>query len=665
MARRYVDAGASVVPITADGSKMPLIKWKEFQLRIASDDEMRRWWRYPSGIGIICGKISGNLEVIDNDAPELWKEYCELIESHDPELYKRLVVIETPSGGKHLPYRCEEIGANQKLAMRAVEVSEQTPGAKKDGNRWIKLEVLFETRGEGGLIVAPGGPLNVHSIGKPYKFIKGSAETIPTIRPEHRDLLLGLARALNEYHPRGQRHERKEYRRAERCAVDGLRAGDDYNERGDIESVLLNHGWTISHRRGAIVFLRKPGKHGKGHQATLHAVAHNVFYCFSTSAGPFEDRKGYSAFQVYGLLEHRRDWSAAAKALAALGYGTRVEQARKNSREAVGQVLTLAEQEKLALDDSSEMTDIINLMTTRWRWSDEDKVTFAAVEGIAGNRKTFRASMQTYASRIRERENSEPEGEKQEAQFGRRRINSLKLALKPIRYPIFRLKTRGGQKGGKINPKTKKPYPSQYQLDLEPFLEARRLSRAYYAEWYAGNPRFSEWQGRPAHPGKARQKAAIEIADKYNPQPNSTDTTIEQQSSDKPDAFTHEQQGLEGLKRAARKVSDSWTDMEKTTAERLIDTKVIFRTIGKVLLQPNARKRTRNAKQLNALINGVFSELGIMPDTQQKAPLRVGINADSSRSQNNSEDSNGYAKKSDPIVDALIEDEAESEELKI
>ncbi len=42
---------------------------------------------------------------------------------------------------------------------------------------------------------------------------------------------------------------------------------------------------------------------------------------FSTNAPPFEAHKGYSPFAVHGLLDHHGDFTAAAAALAAEGYG--------------------------------------------------------------------------------------------------------------------------------------------------------------------------------------------------------------------------------------------------------------------------------------------------------------------------------------------------------
>lgn len=327
IARRYVRVcGLSVIPVLTDGSKQPAVTWKRYQNAQPADSTLVRWFGggVTFGIGITCGLGSGNLEVIDCDAPELWQEWVELVQSHAPGLYEILTISETPSGGRHVPYRCEdEVQGNQKLAMRAIEVPEGTPKAVRDGDRWIILKTLFETRGQGGQIVAPGSPLCTHQTGKPYRWIQGSPETIPTVTREQRDLLIGLARALNEFTPvQDKRREPQEYKQANRLPSEGARPGDDFNERGDVESVLLNHSWTVAKRRGSIVYLRKPGKR-LGHQATLHAVAHNVFFVFSTSAYPFEPLRGYSAFQVYTILEQGGDFNAAAKTLASLGYGSR------------------------------------------------------------------------------------------------------------------------------------------------------------------------------------------------------------------------------------------------------------------------------------------------------------------------------------------------------
>lgn len=63
----YAEAGFSVVPIDP-ATKRPLIPWKEFQERIATPEEITKWFEnYPNaGIAIACGPIS-NLCVADAD----------------------------------------------------------------------------------------------------------------------------------------------------------------------------------------------------------------------------------------------------------------------------------------------------------------------------------------------------------------------------------------------------------------------------------------------------------------------------------------------------------------------------------------------------------------------------------------------------------------------
>jgi Bifunctional DNA primase/polymerase, N-terminal len=117
--RFYVGCGLSVIPIAPTGAKRPACEWKEFQERRATDDELRRWLASGrNGVAIVGGGISGNLEIIDIDEPELVEPFTKLAVSHVPKLADAPLVT-TPGDGAHLYSRCaERVSGNMKLAMR-------------------------------------------------------------------------------------------------------------------------------------------------------------------------------------------------------------------------------------------------------------------------------------------------------------------------------------------------------------------------------------------------------------------------------------------------------------------------------------------------------------------------------------------------------------------
>lgn len=286
-----LNAGFSVVPIRTDGSKATVDKWKEYQSIRMSSVEAERVF-HDVGIGIIGGAISGNLEIIDIEAdapPELFA----LIETHLPGLLATLPQVSTPTGGRHIYLRCASIQGNQKLAATRVG------------------KTLIETRGEGGYVLAPTSPAACHPSGKTYELLSGHITATPTISPEQRSILLDCCRSFNEHV--------KELR-GQQSTTAGNRPGDDYNLRGDPWSVLRHAGWSIVWQQGEALYLRRPGK-DFGVSATLHKVAHNVLYVFSTNAMPFDSERAYDAFGVYCRLKHAGDIQAATKALGAEGYG--------------------------------------------------------------------------------------------------------------------------------------------------------------------------------------------------------------------------------------------------------------------------------------------------------------------------------------------------------
>lgn len=72
---KYIDSGISVIPVRDKDegmkpAKSPYGSWKRFQSEIISKDELFELMdsRYnTTAIGIVGGKVSGNLEIIDID----------------------------------------------------------------------------------------------------------------------------------------------------------------------------------------------------------------------------------------------------------------------------------------------------------------------------------------------------------------------------------------------------------------------------------------------------------------------------------------------------------------------------------------------------------------------------------------------------------------------
>ena len=288
---RYLDAGLSVLPAIRERKHPAVGSWKAYQDRLPSDNEVEAWFaNRQDALCLVCGTISGNLEVIDFDnGGELFEKWKSQIPA---ELFARMVVERTPSGGYHVVYRCEEpIQGNMKLAM---------------GKRDEKVVTLIETRGEGGLFLcAPSGG---------YELLQGDFEALPVLTVEDRKALLRVGFALNEF-VEDAPESKSDVSSGTTFAV---RPGDDYNQRGNIRELLLRYGWTYMEKKDGSELFRRPGKNSGGCSASLKD---GVFYVFSSNAYPFQSDKGYSAFQVYSLLVHNGDFTKAADDLLQQGYG--------------------------------------------------------------------------------------------------------------------------------------------------------------------------------------------------------------------------------------------------------------------------------------------------------------------------------------------------------
>ncbi|TET37976.1 MAG: DUF3987 domain-containing protein [Planctomycetota bacterium] len=310
----YLDAGLSVLPAHLKLKYAAIRKWKPYQSRLPSHSEIGAWLKNGSdAICIIAGEVSGNLEMLDFDlAGEAFEKWCILVKEQSASLPDRLVIETSPSGGFHVVYRSEvPVCGNLKLAQRrestdgpepvVIHGKKYVPRKDTDG-RWHIILTLIETRGEGGLFLcAP-------SLG--YVVTQGDFRDLPVLEVREREVLLRSAWSLNDYFP-------EVIESTPTSHGNGMkRPGDDFNERGDIPSLLKKHGWALA-RPGENEYWRRPGK-SKGWSATLKD---RVFYVFSSNAYPFEANQAYAPFAVYALLENNGDFAEAARALRVEDYG--------------------------------------------------------------------------------------------------------------------------------------------------------------------------------------------------------------------------------------------------------------------------------------------------------------------------------------------------------
>jgi hypothetical protein len=136
----YRALGLSIIPV-AMGTKKPVIPWQPYQTQLPCDDEVHSWFdRGDANVGIVCGRVSGNLCVLDLDSRTL------LDEEAVAEIADSTMRVRT-SRGFH------------------IYVRSLTP-ARIVHRRSYGLDLI----GEGGYVLAPP---SIHPDGTRYEFANG------------------------------------------------------------------------------------------------------------------------------------------------------------------------------------------------------------------------------------------------------------------------------------------------------------------------------------------------------------------------------------------------------------------------------------------------------------------------------------------------------------
>lgn len=315
-ARAWYSAGCCVLPAAADGTKKPGVgSWDRYKAERPSAAILEGWLANAEGIGMVCGTVSGNIEMLELEGAavqaNMHVDLRGMLDAVAPGLWEKINTYSeyTPGGGLHWIFRVEGVPVygNTKLARQPREPTQEDPS---------RVQTLIETRGEGGwTVLAPSGG-RTHPTGKPWVILAGQPGAVATLTGDEYELLHEVCRALDGMPiPAAQAPSQ-----ASTSKPGEIAPGEDYNQRASWEDVLTPAGWRVIYRRGDVTYWQRPGKKDRtisastGHQG-------DWLYVFTTST-EFESERTYTKFGAYAVLSHSGDHGAAAKQLRKDGYGS-------------------------------------------------------------------------------------------------------------------------------------------------------------------------------------------------------------------------------------------------------------------------------------------------------------------------------------------------------
>lgn len=277
----------SIIPLNSN--KTPKGSWKEYQSTYAP---IENWYHhYISGgnVGMITGRVNGNFECIDIDSKNdpqrrIAEDYKEKI----PEsIYSKLVIVSTPSGGKHYYYRCPDIDIepNQKLASH------------KDG------AVIIETRGEGGYVCNNDTSYTVEQGILNLALLECE---IQSITAQERELLLETARSLNRFFPTIS----KKY-------ISNSVALNGFNDKYNIIPLFEENNWKVVKEDSEKIYLLRNGS--TANHSGVYFKSDKVFFCFSTSTN-FIPGNAYNNFQILQIFSGISEYHKSLKLLEKYGF---------------------------------------------------------------------------------------------------------------------------------------------------------------------------------------------------------------------------------------------------------------------------------------------------------------------------------------------------------
>lgn len=252
---------------------------------ILPDSEVTIKFKDTGKIGIACGCVSDGFEALDFDAHGgepingVFDSFMSDKGVHEIVKGNKLPVVQTPSGGFHIYYK-NPVKTNPGRALA----------------KWTDETVMIEVRGHGQYVAT------IPSAG--YKQLSGcELVKVPELSREEIEYFYYVAEKLTLCKVVQQSDKsRGSWPDKFTDTVWGKYSED---EADHAKQLLINDGWEMNYTRrtDGVEYWVRPGK-DSGFSATF-GMYHNMFYCFTSSAKPFEQNTAYSPYDILLLLQFK------------------------------------------------------------------------------------------------------------------------------------------------------------------------------------------------------------------------------------------------------------------------------------------------------------------------------------------------------------------------
>lgn len=308
--KELIDNGYSLIPVHDEGPdvKRPFLKWEAYKDKIIDPSEL--WAQMEkfntTAVAMLTGRVSGNAEVIDIDVK--WEAGIDgllfkTIQDLFPDIWQRLRIHKTPTGGYHILYRIidQPPSRSQKIAKRLLSDEERV-----GWDRTNKQVCFIETRGEGGYAVIP--PSLGYSIWK--------AEPIPLLTIQERNALMAVCLGFNKVIKIDKPAPLRTKRESEYYDESPF---EHFNRSEEGRNVLLEFGWKYLEENSTFCWFNRPGsKSNERHGAFIKSK--QLFYFWSTNT-EFEDQRCYQPSTILAVLGYDKDFKATYRELVKRGFG--------------------------------------------------------------------------------------------------------------------------------------------------------------------------------------------------------------------------------------------------------------------------------------------------------------------------------------------------------